>query len=262
MTDPILGGAPAIEKRSRFVVMAGWNNVPHLTPEMIADEIAGIPPHEVEARSLGKPSLGQGAIYPVPESEFLCDPFEIPDWMPQGYALDVGWKRTAALWGAHDRDNDVVYLYGEHYRGQAEPAIHAQAIKARGQWIPGVIDPAARGRNQKDGTQLMAQYVELGLDLAIADNSLEAGILGVWQRLSTGRLKVFRTLQNWLKEFRFYQRDENGQIKDGQADHLMDTTRYLCRPTGLARMIIRPAEQWTTGKQQTTFTSDYNPYAR
>lgn len=250
---------PTIEKRSRFVVMAGWNDVPHLTPEMIAEETAGIPPHEIEARSLGKPSLGSGAIYPVPESEFLIDPFPIPEWMTQAYALDVGWKRTAALWGAHDRDSDIVYLYSEHYRGQAEPAIHAQAIRARGLWIPGVIDPAARGRNQKDGTKLKSQYEELGLVLSLADNSIEAGLLAVWQRLSTGRLKVFKTLVNWLKEFRFYQRDEHGRVKDGQADHLMDDTRYLIM-SGLAVACVRPADMWTIGRK-TQHTSDYDPAA-
>lgn len=256
-------GSPeeVIAKRSRFVVMAGWQDVPHLTPEMIAEEKTKIPPHEFEARSLGKPSLGSGAVYPVPEVEFVIDPFVIPDWMPQCYALDVGWKRTAALWGAWDRDNDLVYLYGEHYRGQAEPAIHAQAIKARGVWIPGVIDPASRGRGQKDGEQLMLIYQELGLNLSVADNALEAGLVAVWQRLSTGRLKVFKTLVNWIKEYRFYQRDEKGRIKDGQADHLMDDTRYLVM-SGLAVAAIRPAEQWTTGKTGPRFQADYDPYAR
>jgi hypothetical protein len=265
MTDaPTLSsGTPeeVIAKRSRFVVMAGWGDVPHITPEMIAEERLRIPPHEFEARSLGKPSLGAGAVYPVPESEFVCDPFVIPDWMPQCYALDVGWKRTAALWGAWDRDNDVVYLYGEHYRGQAEPAIHAQAIKARGIWIPGVIDPASRGRGQKDGEQLLQIYQEHGLNLVLANNALEAGIVQVWQRLSTGRLKVFRTLLNWIKEYRFYQRDDNGKIKDGQADHLMDDTRYLVM-SGLSVASIRPAHLWTTGKPQGgSFESEYRPYA-
>src|SRR5947209_2110173 len=145
MTDaPRLTESPVdvIQKRNRFVVMAGWLDVPHLTPEMIAQEGASIPPHELEARSTGKPSLGVGAIYPIPESEFVVDPFEIRDWMPQCYALDVGWKRTAAIWGAHDPQSDTWYLYSEHYRGQAEPAIHATAIRARGHWIPGLIDPA------------------------------------------------------------------------------------------------------------------------
>lgn len=262
-TPSLSSGSPeeVIAKRSRFVVMAGWSDVPHITPAMIEEERARIPPHEFEARSLGKPSLGQGAVYPVPETEFVCDPFIIPDWMPQCYALDVGWKRTAALWGAWDRDNDVVYLYGEHYRGQAEPAIHAQAIRARGVWIPGVIDPAARGRGQDDGKKLMVQYQELGLNLSVADNALEAGIVAVWQRLSTARLKVFRTLVNWIKEYRFYQRDEHGRIKDGQADHLMDDTRYLIM-SGLSVATIRPAEQWNTGRTSPQFESDYDPYAR
>ena len=254
MTDaPTLSSGDPVEviqKRSRFVVMAGWQDVPHITPEMIAEEKAKIPPHEFEARSLGKPSLGSGAIYPVPEAEFVCDPFVIPDWMPQCFALDVGWKRTAVLWGAKDQDNDVVYLYGEYYRGQAEPAIHAQAIRARGAWIPGVIDPASRGRGQKDGEALFNIYVnDHGLPLTLANNALESGILDVWQRLSTGRLKVFKTLVNWIKEYRFYQRDEKGKIKDGQADHLMDCTRYLVM-SGLTVATVRPAHLWTTGKQE------------
>lgn len=255
LTTPI---NEVIEKRSRFVLMAGWDDVPHLTEEMKREEAAGIPPHELEARSKGKPSLGSGAVFPVPESEFVVDPFVIPDWMPQAYALDVGWKRTAALWGAHDRDSDIVYLYSEHYRGGAEPAVHAQAIRARGLWIPGVIDPAARGRGQKDGERLMPQYVELGLNLTMADNALEAGLLAVWQRLSTGRLKVFRTLVNWIKEYRFYQRDEHGHIKDGQADHLMDCSRYFLM-SALARAIVRPAEMWKLG-QQSGFKADYDPH--
>ena len=96
----------------------------------------------------GIPSLGAGAIYPVPESEVVVQPFKVPHYWPICYALDVGWNRTAALWAAHDTETDTAYLVSEHYRAHAEPPIHAEAIKARGAWIPGVIDPAARGRSQ------------------------------------------------------------------------------------------------------------------
>jgi hypothetical protein len=243
-------------------MMCGWDHVPHLTPEMIAEEIKGLPPHEVEARSTGKPSLGAGAIYPVPETDILCDPFQIPDWMPQVYALDVGWNRTAALWAAWNHEDDIVYLYSEHYRGQAEPAVHAQAIHARGRWIPGVIDPAARGRGQKDGARLLTEYQQLGLEVSLSENALEAGILAVWQRLSTGRLKVFRTLLNWINEYRFYQRDEKGQVKDGQKDHLMDCTRYLIL-SGLSKAVVRPASQWRMGGQNGGgLRAEYDPFAR
>src|SRR5690606_3895240 len=127
---------------------------------------------------------GAGAIYPIPVDEIIVDPFPIPAWWPRVYGLDVGWRRTAAVWLAWDRENDLLYGYTEHYRGQAEPSIHANAIKARGDWIPGVIDPAARGRQQADGQQLITSYRELGLKLTPADSAVEAGIYEVWERLS------------------------------------------------------------------------------
>lgn len=245
---------------SRFTVNATWNDAPHLSEDQKKRLFESMPPHMRDARSKGIPSLGAGAIYPVGEDYILCDPFDIPDYYPQCYALDVGWNRTAALWAAHDPNTDIVYLYSEHYRGDAEPPVHAAAIRARGTWIPGVIDPAARGRGQKDGTRLLDDYRQLGLDtLEPADNALEAGIYAVWTRLSTGRMKVFRTLSNWLAEFRFYQRDEKGRVKDGQADHLMDTTRYI-QNSGLARAIVRPPSMWrrqTVGGSQ--HESDYDP---
>lgn len=228
---------PAISE-SKYLVTAGWDDAPHLDTDTKAKMLRETPPFLRKARSEGIPSIGAGAIYPLESEEFLCDPFAIPPFWKRSYALDVGWNRTAALWQAHDIENDIVYLTSEHYRGQAEPSIHATAIKARGEWIPGVIDPAARGRNQKDGTRLLTLYREQGLLLTPADNAVEAGIYAVWERLSTGRLKVFRSLQNWRREHMFYRRDEKGQIvkKD---DHLMDDTRYLCM-SGLKLAITRP----------------------
>jgi len=244
----------------KFTVSAGWDHVPHLSEDDKAHMLANIQPFQRKARSEGIPTLGAGAIYPVPEEAILCEPFAIPDYFPQCYALDVGWNRTAALWAAIDQNTDVVYLYSEHYVGESEPPIHAAAIRARGTWIPGVIDPAARGRGQKDGSRLVSDYRALGLEtLAVADNALEAGIYLVWTRMATGRLKVFHTLANWLAEFRFYQRDEKGKVKDGQADHLMDCTRYI-ELSGLQRAVVRPANLWHTGRGQlNSFESDYDP---
>lgn len=226
------------EDDSRAVILATWDDAPHLTEDMKRVMLSEYPPHQRDARSKGIPQLGSGAIYPVPESEIVVEPFEIPPHWPRVYGMDVGWNRTAAVWGAVDRDAQVLYLYAEHYRGQAEPSIHADAIKARGAWIPGVIDPASRGRNQTDGAQLLSQYRELGLDLMAADNAVEAGIYAVWQRLSGGRLKVFRSLQNWLAEYRLYRRDEKGRVVK-ERDHLQDCTRYLCM-SGLQRACVKP----------------------
>lgn len=228
----------------RIVIMATIDDALHFTPEERERIAASYPPHEREARTKGIPSIGSGAIYPVPDEEILVDPFPLPDYWPKAFALDVGWNMTAAIWGAHDRANDVLYLYSEHYRGQAEPAIHAQAIRARGAWIPGVIDPASRGRSQGDGQQLIETYRDLGLDLEPAKNAVEAGIYEMWSGFSTGRIKVFRTLTRFMEEKRLYHRDENGKIVK-KRDHGLDAARYLVM-SGMARAKVKPADTFAT----------------
>ena len=158
----------------------------------------------------------------------MVEPFAIPRHFAKAYGMDVGWNCTAALFGAWDRDSDILYVYSEHYRGQAEPSVHASAIRARGEWIKGAIDPAARGRSQRDGEQLLADYVNLGLDLVMADNGVESGVYHVLERFSSGRLKVFSTCQNVLAEHRLYRRDDKGKIVK-KYDHAMDALRYLVR---------------------------------
>jgi hypothetical protein len=142
--------------------------------------------------------------------------------------MDVGWNRTAVVWGARDPGTGVIYLYSEHYQSMGEPPSHAQAIRARGAWIPGVIDPSCLGSSQIDGRTLMDLYRELGLNLQPGVNAVEAGITEMWNLLVSGQLKVMASLTNWFREFRKYHRDDKGSGKIVKRDdHLMDATRYL-----------------------------------
>ena len=61
----------------------------------------------------------------------------------------------------------------------------------------------------------------------MAENSEQSGIYEVFQRMSSGRLKVFRTLANFFQEYRLYRRDAQGQIVK-QNDLLMNCLRCLC----------------------------------
>lgn len=210
----------------RYVCMVSWDEVPHLSEDAKAELLATIPPHQRDARTKGIPQLGSGAIYPVAEDDVACADFAIPSHWPKVYALDVGWNATAATFAAWDRNSDCVYIYATYKRGQAEPPVHASAISARGKWLRGVIDPAARGRAQADGRQLIQMYRQLGLNVTPADNDVEAGIYTTWQRMITGRLRVFKSCGNWFDEFRLYRRNQEGKIVK-EDDHLMDCTRYL-----------------------------------
>ncbi len=237
---------------SRACFFVSWDQVPHLSEGAKATMLAAIPPWQRDSRSKGIPQLGAGTIFNVPESDFTVNPFPIPPHWPRCFALDVGWNRTAALWSAHDRDTGCVYIYDELYRAKTEPSVIAEAMRARGKWIPGVVDPAARGRSQKDGNALLDIYRDLGLDLDIADNAVEAGIYKVWELLGAGQIKVFRNCANLFAEYRLYRRDEKGRIVKSN-DHLMDTLRYLIM-SGLDREIVEPKARkpgeapWWQGK--------------
>jgi hypothetical protein len=147
-------------------------------------------------------------------------------------------SRVFALWVsiARDPESDVLYLYSEYF-GEGEPAVHVAAIRGRGLWIPGAVDPAANGRDQVDGRRLIQMYRNLGLALGTIDNPFESGILDVWQRMHSGRLKVFASLSKYLEERRLYRRDEKDQIVK-ERDSLQDAAR--CLGSGVSRMRTQP----------------------
>jgi len=227
---------------SRFTVQATWNDVPHLTDKAKEQLWDAIPPHQRDARTKGIPVLGAGQIYPLAEELITVEPFAIPAYWPRAYGFDADWNHTAAVWGAWDRDSDTVYLYSAYYAGQQPPAVHASAVNARGPWIVGAMDPSTHGKiSPKDGSRLSDEYRSLGLNLIDADNTVEAGLFACYQRMSRGGLKVFKTLHNWLAEYRIYRRDEHGHVVKTM-DHLMDATRYLIM-TGMASARIEPDEE-------------------
>lgn len=215
-------------KNGRVFVMAGWEDAPHISSEERQSFISKVPPHEIEARSKGVPSVGSGMVYPISEQIITCEPFEIPDHWARVFGMDFGWKDpTALLFAAHDRDNDVLYLYSEYAVSERTPQQHSYDLMNRGtDWIPGVYDPAGKISNQKDGSKLVDLYIEAGMTLSPANNSREKGVQTTLQRMQNGKIKIFKSLTKLLSEYRMYARDEEGLIKDGN-DHLLDCLRYI-----------------------------------
>ena len=233
----------ACAEANRYCVQAGWDDVPHLSPAEKESMLAAIQPYQRDARARGIPQLGSGAIYPLAESDISVNPFPIPKSWKRLFGLDVGWNRTGALFVAMD-ESGRLFAYREHYLAKAEPAENARAIRANEPWVPGVIDPAASGRSQTDGTQLIRVYRDLGLNLTAADNSVDAGLTTVWDLLCSNRLKIFKSLANFWQEFRMYRRDDKGRpVKKN--DHLMDCLRYavMGRNHMAAEPVKRPVYQ-------------------
>lgn len=211
----------------RFYVNIEWADCPHLTPAVREAYLKEVPPHERDSRTRGLPMIGVGAVYPIDEERITVEDFEIPSYWPRAYGMDVGWNSTACVWGAVDRETDTLYVYSEYEAGKLEPAQHAAAIKARGH-MAGFIDPASDAAGQKDGEKLFELFTsrDIGLSLQKAANTKEAGIFEVWKRMTSGRLKIFKSCRSLARDVKMYHRDKNGKpVKE--KDHLPDALRYL-----------------------------------
>jgi phage terminase large subunit-like protein len=209
LTDLVLGFMPNNRvpddgkvNASRFVNQATWNDAPHLTEKEKSEILSNTLPHLRDARSKGIPLLSSGMIFPIAEEDITVDDFEVPVWFRRVYGLDYGWNWTAAVWLAHDESRDMIYVTDVYKRGIAEPPVHIAAIKARGSWIPGVADPAG-GTSQRDGRKLLNEYQEALGDLFPANHAVDAGLLRIWQRMITGKLKVLRVVASGLTSSEF-----------------------------------------------------------
>lgn len=231
--------------RPRFIIGATWDDAPHLTEKVKAQQWASMLPYQRAARTKGIPQLGAGAIYPIDEADLKIADFAIPEHWLRGFAMDAGGgaKPTAAVFAALNPEDRVVYITSVYKRASNEPSLHAAAIKERmvrptgWQW-PGVGDAAALILTQHDAEQLLFLYRRLGLDLYLPDKAVETGIADTWDAMVTGRFRVFASCQAWFEEFRMYRRDARGRVVKSN-DHLMDATRYLVR-SGLVRMKRKP----------------------
>lgn len=219
---------------SRYVTMIGHEDAPHLNPPIITDEereeiFQGMGESERQARETGRPALGAGAIYPVREENFFIDPFPVPDFWEYAWALDPGWRITAALLCARNPDTDEHFLTAEFYGMRDLPVVHSFGIKAMLPWpkLEGCIDPAGDNvGSQKDGSKLKEEYEDQSLELIKANNAVHAGLRHCLIMMQTSRLKAFNTLPYLKKEFRLYRRNDKGKIVK-ENDHLLDCMRYL-----------------------------------
>lgn len=225
---------------SKALIQCGWNDVPHLDEEWKRSTEAATPMYLREARIMGYPSAGEGKVYPVEESEFVIKPVPLAPHWRRCFGFDAGWHNTAAVWFAYDKDLDTAYLYSEYKRGEQPIDVHAMAIRARGDWIPGAGDAAAREGHSND--TVIDLYKARGVNLTLANKAVDMGIAAVMSRLSTGKLKVFNTCQKWLHEYRMYSYDDKQRIKKVN-DHLMDATRFGI-VSGLPRATLQVQPQF------------------
>lgn len=139
--------------------------------------------------------------FSVPESQITVNPFPIPEEWPRAFGMSITRTAVAALWGAREAGG-TIYFYAEHIFPHAEPGENARAIKALGDWIPGVINCFSLKGAQGDKHQIAQIYRELGLKIHISMQGEEASVYQLWHLLASNKLKVFTSLSGFLAEYR------------------------------------------------------------
>jgi len=200
---------------------ATWEDAPHLLKKERDRMARSYPSWQLQARTMGVPMMGEGAIFTTTESEIIVDPVEIPRFWQQIKGLDFGMGHPfgyARL--AYDRDNDIVYLTDCYRKADKLSPYHAERVKGTSNWVP-VAWPHDGHKRDSKGIEYQKVYKLLGVNMTSKSarySNDKGGPQGVWpiietlkEREETGRFKVFSTCTEYLEERRNYhiKRDKN-----------------------------------------------------
>lgn len=230
------------------------DDVDHYTPEQRLAIISSYPAYERDARIRGIPSMGSGRVFPIDEDDIKIAAFDLPKHWPMIGGIDFGWDHpSAAVKMAWDKDADVLYVIATHRKREQTPAMFAASVKPWGHWLPWAWPHDGLQHDKGSGEQLAHQYKVQGLKMLPqratfedGTNGLEAGIADLFDRMQTGRLKVFSHLNDWFEEFNLYHRKEGLIVKLN--DDLMSATRYaaMMRRHAVVENKIAPAQNINT----------------
>jgi phage terminase large subunit-like protein len=249
------------------LIRASWDDVSqesggHITKEEMDQREQALQPHEREMRKRGIPQYGAGLVFPFGD-ELEVESFAIPKHWPRVIGIDFGWDHPfAACMLAWDRDADCVYVMADYRESRTTPAIHAAAVKPWGKW-PVAWPHDGLNAEKRTGEQLKKAYEDEGLELlgshatnppqvgqkeGEGGNSVEASILAMYERMETGRWKVFKTCRNWLEEQRIYHRDKDARLMKLR-DDVISASRYAHMMLRHARVetLVLPKRQMAMG---------------
>ncbi|MEE9158915.1 MAG: terminase family protein [Gammaproteobacteria bacterium] len=212
------------EDPSLYVGGATWDEAPHMSLEdRKRIEAQYKTDAERDARARGIPMLGEGAIFSAKETSFLIDPIQIPSHWARIKGIDFGGIQNhphAIISLAIDRDTDTKYVYAE-WRDNGKTRDHAHAINATDSWMPVAWPHDGMVHDKGSGSRLYRSYRDTYhvsmLSKSARYKNDEGGAQPQWPIIETvrddfdsGKLKVFRTCQKLVREYRSY------HMKDGK----------------------------------------------
>jgi len=182
----------------------------------------------------------EGQIYPDFEpSVHVKRHFEVsPEWR-RFIAIDHGRTNpTAVLWGAVDQD-DVLWIYREHYEAGQDVDYHARAINAymnEGRYETYVIDPSTGAGKKDDPETIGNRYRQLKVPVVNANNDVQGGIDKVTEYFKKNKIYIHKSCENLVRELINYQWEQpsasRAELNQPERplkkdDHACDSLKYL-----------------------------------
>lgn len=247
----------------QYIQRATWADAPHLTEDTQRKLLGMYPEWQRDMRSKGLPLLGTGLIFDFSDEDIKCQSFPCPPhfWVING--MDFGWDHPQAhvqLW--IDIEADVIYLAHAWKKSRVTPSTVWGTVKSWAKNVPTAWPSDGLQSEKSSGEQQKKAYVDAGwqmLDVHATWSDggvgVEIGLVELYERMTTGRFKVFSHLADFFDEKMSYHRDENGKIVKLN-DDILSATRY-------AYMMRRFAQQrWQLESDNSGhFESNYDPYA-
>lgn len=246
----------------QYMQRATWDDAPHLSEKTRRELLAAYPAWQRDMRTRGEPLLGTGLIFDFSDDDIKCAPFPCPDhfWVING--CDFGWDHPQAhvqLW--IDMEADIIYVAHAWKQSKVTPVTAWGSVKSWAQHVPTAWPSDGLQSEKSSGDEQKKAYVDAGWIMlpehatwAEGGVGVEAGLVQMYERMTTGRWKVFSHLSGFFEEKMNYHRDEKGRIVKLQ-DDILSASRYayMMRRFARQRFQCRPV---THGTHQ----SHYDPF--
>lgn len=237
-----------------------------------------LPPDFFETTSKGKPDwwirrylegsfdYSEGMVYPM-FADSIVEPFDIISKIKnEGWEVwagaDFGLRDpTVLLLGAIDPKTGIAYIFDEHYEPNQPVSHHARIMKEKMSVVPQglmrqpVGDPSGQQRSKNDMRSLFNHYAEYGIHFKSGMNRIEDGIQKVFTYFSHGKLKIFSSCNNLIREgigykYKIQELDSTKNLDEKPIDrdnHALDSLRYMVmewpdNPDDLVNKSWSPAE--------------------
>lgn len=172
-------------------------------------------------------------MFTISEEQISIDPIRISPMWPRIAGLYMDHATVTTIWAAHDKGVDNVYIYDMVQYPRMDLAIHAQAIKVRGPWIPVAFDMEACDREKEEGARLATALGANGVDINPLKSDAESGMDILSTRAHVGAFRVFASIPEWFAAYRRIHRNEKHEIA-GDETGIMHATGLIMNALTLA----------------------------